>query len=165
MASNVFGEGEPARKKAKRQPDDIFKTLDNQVKLRLEKSLPIICNLPNLMFLKIIFANAKSRVPFSKATCDTEEMFWPDGNEPVNCTIDNLFVEGMDILNTYLNKNKIPEDQAYQDALAKLLKFFSEGKYNIHGDPTVTSQPVPKSTRTLVNSYLLLVNSHLSKVP
>ena len=130
MASNVVftdsGEGEPARKKAKRQPDDIFKTLDNEVKLNLKKSLPIISNF-NLMFLKITYANAKSRVPFSRATCDTEKLLWPDG-DPVNCTIDNLFVEGIDILNTFINKNKIPEDQAYQDALAKFLKIFSEGK-------------------------------------
>ena len=120
------GEGEPAAKKAKLQPEDpIFKSFDNDLKQKLNRCRTLISN-SNLVFLKIICANAKSRVPFSKATCDTENIKWPGSNEEVNCMVEDLFLEGLDILDVYFNKHQIPEDPRYQSALAKFLKFFSE---------------------------------------
>ena len=129
--ANVFesGEGEPAAKKVKLQNEDpIFKSFDNDLKQKLNRCRLLISN-SNLIFLKITCANAKSRVRFSNATCDTETIKWPDSeDEDVNCMVEDLFVEGLDILDVYFNKHQIPEDPRYQSALAKFLKFFSEGK-------------------------------------
>ena len=128
----MAGETGQERKKAKFEhsgKDLIFKSFDKDLKEKLDRCRQQISN-SNLVFLKITCANAKSKVPFTKATCDTITHIWPDDGEEVNCMVEHLFYEGLEILNQYFNKNKIPEDTALRFALAKLLDFFNkEGKF------------------------------------
>ena len=111
------------------EKDHIFKSFDEDMKRTLDRCRTLI-SYSNLVFLKITCANAKSKVPFGRATCDTETHNWPDDGEEVNCMVENLFTVGLEILDVYFNQNKIPENPDYRIALAKLLEFFgNEGKF------------------------------------
>lgn len=130
------GSGEPAPKRVKHE-ETIFKTFDKCLRSQLDKvrkSLRDGMSDLNLRFLKIRCANANASVSFSKATCDTESHVWPESSgialtgKKVKCVIGSIFVEGLDMMEKYFKRGKIPEDPDYQKALEKLLTFLSKSR-------------------------------------
>ena len=82
-------------------------------------------NRMNLILVKVVEANARSSISFSRATCTTNL-----------CKSDvfvaaSVFQKGIEVLEQYIQSDeliKVPADVQQRNALHNLLQFLSEGK-------------------------------------
>ena len=85
-------------------------------------------NRMNFILIQIIEANARSQVPFTKASCDTVIY-----SNNATYAAGTVFQTGIDVLEHYTvereDLRRVPVDDSQRKALEKLLLFLTEGEW------------------------------------